>query len=217
MAVRFPSERAKGVQEKACAATRHVVRDAGSVAHSSHRDAHPRPSLTHKTFPNTMPHTKRPLLLAALALVAFAALFNPAAAGDTAAVGTMDPPKEDALLMPTDAEADPAATDAAAKDMDMAWGDMDMEPAAEEDAELKPIGETLQADPEFSTLVALVTAAADESGATAEDLAAEGPFTLFAPVNEAFTKFLETSGLSVEDVLASPDLKEILSHHVVEG
>lgn len=164
-----------------------------------------------------MPHTKRPLLLAALALVAFAALFNPAAAGDTAAVGTMDPPKEDALLMPTDAEADPAATDAAAKDMDMAWGDMDMEPAAEEDAELKPLGETLQADPEFSTLVALVTAAADESGATAEDLAAEGPFTLFAPVNEAFTKFLETSGLSVEDVLASPDLKEILSHHVVEG
>ena len=93
-----------------------------------------------------MPHTKRPLLLAALALVAFAALFNPAAAGDTAAVGTMDPPKEDALLMPTDAEADPAATDAAAKYMDMAWGDMDMEPAAEEDAELKPIGETLQAD-----------------------------------------------------------------------
>ena len=60
-----------------------------------------------------MPHTKRPLLLAALALVAFAALFNPAAAGDTAAVGTMNPPKEDALLMPTDAEADPAATDAA--------------------------------------------------------------------------------------------------------
>ena len=164
-----------------------------------------------------MPHTKRPLLLAALALVAFAALFNPAAAGDTAAVGTMDPPKEDALLMPTDAEAAPAVTDAAAKDMDMAWGDMDMEPAAEEDAELKPIGETLQADQEFSTLVALVTAAADESGATAEDLAAEGPFTLFAPVNEAFTKFLETSGLSVEDVLASPDLKEILSHHVVEG
>ena len=36
-------------------------------------------------------------------------------------------------------------------------------------------------------------------------------------MNEAFTKFLETSGLSVEDVLASPDLKEILSHHVVEG
>ena len=56
-----------------------------------------------------MPHTKRPLLLAALALVAFAALFNPAAAGDTASVRTMDPPKEDALLMPTDAEADPAA------------------------------------------------------------------------------------------------------------
>ena len=170
-----------------------------------------------------MPYMKRPLLLAALALIAFAALLNPAAAeaaaaGDAAAmdpaVKSMDPEAEaDALLMPTDAEADPAATDAAATEMDM-------EPdtaAAEEDGEPKLIGETLQAEPEFSTLVALVTAAKDESGATADDLAAEGPFTLFAPVNEAFTDFLKTSGLTVEEVLANPDLKEILAHHVVEG
>ena len=171
-----------------------------------------------------MPYMKRPLLLAALALIAFAALLNPAAAGeaaamdpaagDPAAAKSMDPEAEaDALLMPTDAEADPAATDAAATEMDM-------EPdtaAAEEDGEPKLIGETLQAEPEFSTLVALVTAAVDESGATADDLAAEGPFTLFAPVNEAFTDFLKTSGLTVEEVLANPDLKEILAHHVVEG
>ena len=106
-----------------------------------------------------------------------------------------------------------AATDAAATEMDM-------EPdtaAAEEDGEPKLIGETLQAEPEFSTLVALVTAAVDESGATADDLAAEGPFTLFAPVNQAFTDFLTTSGLTVDEVLANPDLKEILAHHVVEG
>ena len=172
-----------------------------------------------------MPYMKRPLLLAALALIAFAALLNPAAAGeaaamdpaagdpaagDPAAVKSMDPEAEaDALLMPTDAEADPAATDAAATEMDM-------EPdtaAAEEDGEPKLIGETLQAEPEFSTLVALVTAAEP----TADDLAAEGPFTLFAPVNQAFTDFLTTSGLTVEEVLANPDLKEILAHHVVEG
>ena len=166
-----------------------------------------------------MPYMKRPLLLAALALIAFAALLNPAAAGEAAAmdpaavdpaVKSMDPEAEaDALLMPTDAEADPAATDAAATEMDM-------EPdtaAAEEDGEPKLIGETLQAEPEFSTLVALVTAAEP----TADDLAAEGPFTLFAPVNEAFTDFLKTSGLTVEEVLANPDLKEILAHHVVEG
>ena len=151
-----------------------------------------------------MPYMKRPLLLAALALIAFAALLNPAAAGeaaamdpaagDPAAAKSMDPEAEaDALLMPTDAEADPAATDAAATEMDM-------EPdtaAAEEDGEPKLICETLQAEPEFSTLVALVTAAEP----TADDLAAEGPFTLFAPVNQAFTE----------------DLKEILAHHVVEG
>lgn len=167
-----------------------------------------------------MPYMKRPLLLAALALIAFAALLNPAAAGeaaamdpaavDPAAAKSMDPEAEaDALLMPTDAEADPAATDAAATEMDM-------EPdtaAAEEDGEPKLIGETLQAEPEFSTLVALVTAAEP----TADDLAAEGPFTLFAPVNQAFTDFLTTSGLTVDEVLANPDLKEILAHHVVEG
>ena len=168
-----------------------------------------------------MPYMKRPLLLAALALIAFAALLNPAAAGeaaamdpaavdpaagDPAAVKSMDPEAEaDALLMPTDAEADPAATDAAATEMDM------------EPGEPKLIGETLQAEPEFSTLVALVTAAKDESGATKDDLAAEGPFTLFAPVNQAFTDFLTTSGLTVDEVLANPDLKEILAHHVVEG
>jgi hypothetical protein len=170
-----------------------------------------------------MPYMKRPLLLAALALIAFAALLNPAAAeaaaGEAAAmdpaavdpaVKSMDPEAEaDALLMPTDAEVDPAATDAAATEMDM-------EPdtaAAEEDGEPKLIGETLQAEPEFSTLVALVTAAEP----TADDLAAEGPFTLFAPVNQAFTDFLTTSGLTVDEVLANPDLKEILAHHVVEG
>ena len=168
-----------------------------------------------------MPYMKRPLLLAALALIAFAALLNPAAAGeaaamdpaaadpaagDPAAAKSMDPEAEaDALLMPTDAEADPAATDAAATEMDM------------EPGEPKLIGETLQAEPEFSTLVALVTAAKDESGATKDDLAAEGPFTLFAPVNQAFTDFLTTSGLTVDEVLANPDLKEILAHHVVEG
>ena len=176
-----------------------------------------------------MPYMKRPLLLAALALIAFAALLNPAAAGeaaamdpaavdpaaaDPAAAKSMDPEAEaDALLMPTDAEADPAATDAAATEMDM-------EPdtaAAEEDGEPKLIGETLQAEPEFSTLVALVTAAMDETSAAKDDLAAEGPFTLFAPVNQAFTDFLTTSGLTVDEVLANPDLKEILAHHVVEG
>ena len=176
-----------------------------------------------------MPYMKRPLLLAALALIAFAALLNPAAAGeaaamdpaavdpaaaDPAAAKSMDPEAEaDALLMPTDAEADPAATDAAATEMDM-------EPdtaAAEEDGEPKLIGETLQAEPEFSSLVALVTAAKDETSATKDDLAAEGPFTLFAPVNQAFTDFLTTSGLTVDEVLANPDLKEILAHHVVEG
>jgi len=75
---------------------------------------------------------------------------------------------------------------------------------------------TLGADPDFSTLVAAVSAA--NLGAS---LAAEGPFTVFAPNNGAFDVLLEESGLAFEQILASPDLQmllgSLLSNHVVAG
>jgi len=40
---------------------------------------------------------------------------------------------------------------------------------------------------------------------------------VFAPDNAAFTAFLEKSGMTAEQILASPDLAGILGNHVVAG
>jgi len=63
----------------------------------------------------------------------------------------------------------------------------------------------------FSTLVAAVTAA--ELG---ETLSGEGPFTVFAPTNDAFGKLPEgtVEKLTTED---TETLGTILTYHVVEG
>jgi uncharacterized surface protein with fasciclin (FAS1) repeats len=68
--------------------------------------------------------------------------------------------------------------------------------------------------PEFSTLVAAVQAAGLES-----TLRGEGPFTVFAPTNAAFTTALATLGIDPTDLLTDPDkrslLVQILKYHVV--
>lgn len=48
-------------------------------------------------------------------------------------------------------------------------------------------------------------------------LQGEGPFTVFAPTNEAFIKLLNALGISAEDLLAQPDLAKVLLYHVVSG
>ena len=65
---------------------------------------------------------------------------------------------------------------------------------------------------DFSTLVAAVVEA-DLVGV----LSSEGPFTVFAPTNDAFAAALEALGISAEELLASPDLGAILTYHVVAG
>jgi len=64
----------------------------------------------------------------------------------------------------------------------------------------------------FSTLVAAVTEA--ELVGT---LSSEGPFTVFAPTDDAFAAALEALGLTAEELLASDDLAGILTYHVVAG
>ena len=62
----------------------------------------------------------------------------------------------------------------------------------------------------FSTLVAAVKAAG-----LVETLKGEGPFTVFAPTDEAFAKLPEGT---VEGLLKDlPKLKQILTYHVVAG
>lgn len=68
-----------------------------------------------------------------------------------------------------------------------------------------------KATPDLSTLVAAVTA-----GDLATTLQGEGPFTVFAPTNQAFSDIQSTV-----DTLLMPenkgDLKNVLTYHVVPG
>ena len=63
----------------------------------------------------------------------------------------------------------------------------------------------------FPTLVAAVQAAG-----LVDVLSGEGPFTVFAPTEEAFAAALDALGLSAEDLLADTDLlTAVLTHHVL--
>jgi uncharacterized surface protein with fasciclin (FAS1) repeats len=64
----------------------------------------------------------------------------------------------------------------------------------------------------FTTLVAAIQAAGLE-----ETLRGEGPFTVFAPTDDAFTELLNSTGMDAEALLASPLLGDILRYHVVSG
>jgi uncharacterized surface protein with fasciclin (FAS1) repeats len=74
------------------------------------------------------------------------------------------------------------------------------------------IVEVASANDNFSTLVAAVVAAD-----LAETLSGEGPFTVFAPTNDAFAKLPE----GTVDTLLLPESKDqltgILTYHVVSG
>nr|WP_298930516.1 fasciclin domain-containing protein [uncultured Erythrobacter sp.] len=82
---------------------------------------------------------------------------------------------------------------------------------AEEATAAGTLVEVAQGDETFSTLVAAVTAA--DLG---ETLSGEGPFTVFAPTNDAFAKIpAETlTDLTTNNTEA---LAGILTYHVVEG
>jgi transforming growth factor-beta-induced protein len=66
---------------------------------------------------------------------------------------------------------------------------------------------------DFETLVAAV-----EAAGLVETLSGPGPFTVFAPTDEAFAAALEELGLTAEELLADTEtLTAILTYHVVSG
>ena len=69
-----------------------------------------------------------------------------------------------------------------------------------------------QLNPSFSVLVEAVVAAN-----LATTLSGPGPFTVFAPTNDAFTSALAELTLTKAQLLASPNLAGILTYHVVAG
>ena len=108
---------------------------------------------------------------------------------------------------PAPAETEVVKDDAMASD-NMASDNM----AATEAAENKNIVALAQGDPQVSTLVSAITAAG-----LGETLSGTGPFTVFAPSNDAFAK-LDKATLDGLMMPASKDkLAALLKYHVVAG
>lgn len=80
-----------------------------------------------------------------------------------------------------------------------------------DDASLTVV-EIAVSNPDFSILVEAVTKA-DLAGA----LSADGPFTVFAPTNDAFNALFEALGVDGVADLSAEQLTPILTYHVVSG
>ncbi len=87
-----------------------------------------------------------------------------------------------------------------------------LDPPADAAAPTQTITQIAQADPNFSILVLALGAAN-----LADTLNGPGDFTVFAPTDAAFTALLGTLGISAAQLLASPDLADILLYHVISG
>jgi transforming growth factor-beta-induced protein len=145
----------------------------------------------------------------------FAALIGVAAL--TLAACGDDSNDDDAATDTTEAAADEPADDMAAEpadDMaDEPADDMADEPADDMADEPGTIVDVAASTDGFSTLVAAV-----EAAGLVETLSGEGPFTVFAPTDDAFAAALDALGLTADELLADTDtLTAILTYHVVPG
>lgn len=86
--------------------------------------------------------------------------------------------------------------------------DEDLPPATED----RNIVEVASSEAGFSTLVTAVTTTGQDAL-----LSSPGPFTVFAPTDEAFGRFMSDNDLSTSDLLSSTDLETILSYHVLSA
>lgn len=74
------------------------------------------------------------------------------------------------------------------------------------------IVDTAVAAGDFKTLVAAL-----EKAELVDTLKGKGPYTVFAPTDEAFAKLLKQLNITAEQLLERDDLKDILLYHVVPG
>ncbi len=97
----------------------------------------------------------------------------------------------------------------------IATGAPETEEPAEEAAVEEPgtIVDVAVANGSFTTLVAAV-----EAAGLVETLSGEGPFTVFAPTDEAFAAALDALGLTAEELLGDTELlTSVLTYHVIPG
>ena len=112
-------------------------------------------------------------------------------------------------------ETEQAAAEEAEEEMaeeEMAEEEMAKEEMAEEEAVDQTIVEVAQEAGSFETLVSAI-----EKAELVEALSAEGPYTVFAPNDEAFDKLPEQTLTNLLKPENKEKLQSILKYHVIEG
>ncbi len=113
-----------------------------------------------------------------------------------------------------DTAVDTAVDDTVTEDTAEAIEDDPIEEGSDADTDEGPtIVELAMDTPELSTLVTAI-----ETVDLTETLSGEGPFTVFAPTNEAFDTALDDLGVTLDDWLTDPDaVTAVLTYHVIDG
>ena len=162
--------------------------------------------------------TRTPAALAIVAALALAACGSDDNSSDDAAASpaTTEAMAEDEMTDTTDAMADDEMSDDEMTETtdDMADDEMSDDMSDEEMAAAE--GDLLVIASGRDDLTILV-AAVEAAGLTGA-LSGEGPFTIFAPNDEAFMDYLGEMGMTAEDALADTEfLSTLLQGHVVEA
>lgn len=142
--------------------------------------------------------TRTPILIAAALALTLAACGDDAA--DNASV---DPP-----AVVTSPETTPDVTDPSETTHD--------EMSESSEATHEEMGDVLAVAMERTDLSTFIAALGASGGM--DGFHGDGPFTIFAPTNDAFTEYLGMTGMAEADLLADPaGLTALLNNHVVTG
>jgi pentapeptide MXKDX repeat protein len=164
--------------------------------------------------------TRTPAALAIVGALAFAACGSDDNAADDAASSpaTTEAMADDEMSddemsddeMSDDEMSDDDMSDDEMSDDDMSDDDMSDEEMAAADGDIVVIAAGRD---DLTTLVAAI-----EAAGLAATLSGDGPFTVFAPTDEAFQDYLGEMGMTAEDALADTTfLSTLLQGHVVEA
>jgi uncharacterized surface protein with fasciclin (FAS1) repeats len=171
--------------------------------------------------------TRTPVALAITAALALAACgSDDDSADDASSTSTTEAMSDDEMSETTEAMSDDemsetteAMSDDEMSDDEMADDEMSDDEMADDmsDEEMAAAeGDLIVVASSRDDLTTLV--AAIEAAGLAETLANDGPFTIFAPDDEAFMDYLGEMGMTVEDALADTTfLSTLLQGHVVEA
>jgi uncharacterized surface protein with fasciclin (FAS1) repeats len=132
-------------------------------------------------------------LFATVAAIALSVSLAACGGSDTETTATGSQPTQQSTPAPTAAPSDPVAQ--------------------QTPPQTNTIVDVAISNPDFSILVEAVVAAG-----LVDVLKSDGPFTVFAPTNDAFAALLAELGISKEQLLADPELLQaVLKYHVLAG